>query len=204
MTIEQLQEFTGIKDQAKLEALHEGVTDTFIKYDISTHLRQCHFLAQIQHESANFTAVKENLNYSAAALVATFPKYFTKEVAATYARKPEKIGNRAYANRMGNGNEASGEGYKFCGRSYIQITGKVNYTAMGKAFGIDLINHPELLEQPKYAMLAAGWFWHDRNLNAIADLAHDDVTKVTKIINGGTNGLKERQAAFNKLKDILV
>jgi putative chitinase len=204
MTIEQLKKITGITDAVKLASLLEGITETFIKYSINTVQRQRHFIAQIQHESINFSAVIENLNYSAAALLATFPKHFTAAEANEYARKPEKIGNRAYANRLGNGDEASGEGFKFRGRGFLQITGKSNYVDIGKSLGLDLITHPELLEQPKYAMLSAGWFWNSRNLNTVADISKDDVTKVTKIINGGVIGLKDRQDKYNILKTILI
>ena len=203
MTIEQLKTFTKISDDVKLKTLFDTISATFEKYEINSVLRKSHFLAQIAVESADFTHVRENLNYSAKALLATFPTHFNKNEAELYARQPVKIGNRAYANRLGNGDEASGDGYKFRGAGYIQITGKINFMGVGKALNIDLINHPELLEQPQYAMLSAGFFWNDRNLNAIADKSGDDVTRITKIINGGLNGLKDRQAHYDLIKKIL-
>lgn len=182
---------------------YSGLVDCMAKYEINTVQRVCHFLAQIKCESMGFTHLVENLNYSAEALLKTWPSHFTPELAAAYARNPEKIGNRAYANRMGNGDEASGDGYRYRGRSYIQTTGRINYHACGNSLGLDLINHPELLEQPGNAILAAGWFWHDRGLNAIADKAGDSVITVTRVVNGGLNGLKDRQDNYNKIKSIL-
>lgn len=204
ITQEQLQKILNITDTNKLILLTKAINDTAIKYSINTPLRLRHFLAQVMHESINFTATVENLNYSAKALLATWPTHFTPVQAAAYERKPEKIGNRAYANRMGNSDEASGDGFKFRGRSYIQITGRDNYKAIAKSLNIDLINHPELLQEVEYAMLAAGWFWSDRNLNKIADISGDDVKSITKIINGGFNGLDSRQKLYNICKKYIL
>ena len=203
ITQDQFQKITNIKDVTKLTNVYNSLIETFNKFNINTTQRISHFLAQVMVESEDFSAVVENLNYSAHALLATFPSHFTAAEAQAYARQPEKIANRAYANRMGNGDEASGEGWKFRGRGYIQCTGKANYSGFGKELGIDLINHPELLEQPEYAMLCAGAYWNDRNLNVVADKSGDDVTKITKAINGGTNGLATRQANYNSIKTIL-
>lgn len=169
-------------------------------FEINTPIRICSFLAQILHESGGFKYAEENLNYSAEGLIATFKKYFpTLEIANQYARQPEKIANRAYANRMGNGDEASGDGWKFKGRGLIQLTGKDNYEKCGKDIGADLITNPTFLATPMGASISAGWFWNSRNLNIDAD--RDDVLTITKKINGGTKGLDERKKYHNALKE---
>lgn len=203
ITKDKLKKITGIIDDTKLEGLLKGLQDVVVKYSINTPLRMAHFLAQLMHESNNFTAVKENLNYSAKALMATWPKRFTAELAKASERNPEKIGNIAYASRMGNGDIKSGDGYKFRGRGFIQITGKDNYTAVGKALGLDLIKNPELLETLTNALVSGAWYWNSRKLNAVADLSPEKVDKVTTIVNGGTNGLKDRQDHFDKIYKIL-
>lgn len=171
--------------------------------NIDTPLRICHFLAQIIHESGHLKYNSENLNYSASALKSVFKKYFpTDELANQYARKPEMIANRVYANRMGNGNEASGDGWKYRGRGLIQLTGKNNYTACKDEMKIDIVNNPDLLLVPEYALKSACWFWNKNNLNQYAD--KDDIMTITKRINGGTNGLEDRQANLKKAKAILI
>jgi putative chitinase len=175
------------------------------KYGIDTPLRQRHFLAQLLHESASFNAVRENLNYSGEALWRTFPRHFANQAEAmTFARQPERIANRVYANRMNNGNEASGDGWRFIGRGLIQITGRANYTAVSRAlFGDErLLTNPELLEQPRFAVESACWFWRSNNLNQFAD--RDDIETVTRRINGGLNGLADRKKYFNSLATIAV
>lgn len=170
------------------------------KFAINTPLRLSHFLAQCAHESGNFAAVSENLNYSADSLQKVFKKYFpTPELAGKYARQPEKIANRVYASRMGNGDEASGEGFKYRGRGYIQLTGKVNYQSFDKVVDEDITANPELVAT-KYPMLSAAWFWNSRNLNKVADVGgtDKDVEAITKVVNGGTHGLADRQAKFKK------
>jgi putative chitinase len=170
------------------------------KYEINTHERICGFLSQCAHESGGFRFVVENLNYSAQALRAIFGKYFPDDTSANdYARQPEKIANKVYANRMGNGDEASGDGFKYRGRGLIQITGKDNYTASGNALGVDFINNPDIVEHPEAASLSAGWFWDTRHLNNYAD--QKDIVGMTKRINGGTNGLDDRQMRYAKLMD---
>jgi len=202
ITQSQLTEITGIKDLTTLSGLTEAINNTFIKYEINTPLRISHFLAQVMHESANFKFKKENLFYSAKGLRKIFGKYFlTEEMANGFAKKPSKIANKVYANRMGNGNEASGDGGKFIGRGYIQLTGRDNYTAFAKSSGIDAVNHPELLETIECAALSAGWFWNKTGLNAHAD--KDDVLTITKRINGGTHGLDDRKAKLIKIKTII-
>jgi len=156
-----------------------GVVD---KFEINTPLRLAHFLAQCGHESGGFKVVSENLNYGAAGLQSIFKKYFTAVSAKEYERKPEKIANIVYANRMGNGPQTSGEGYKFRGRGYIQLTGKDNYTAFDKTVEDDILATPELVAT-KYPLLSAAWFFHKNGLHKIADEGATDVvvTKVTTV-----------------------
>jgi len=178
-----------------------GVVD---KFEINTPLRLAHFLAQCGHESGGFKVVTENLNYGAAGLQSIFKKYFTPESAVEYARKPEKIANIVYANRMGNGNQASGEGFKYCGRGYIQLTGKDNYAAFDKTVAEDILANPELVAT-KYPLLSAAWFFYKNGLHKIADEGATDlvVTKVTKRVNGGIIGLPDRIKHFNEYNNLL-
>lgn len=170
------------------------------KYEINTPDRVAGFISQIAHESAGFKVLVENLNYSAAALMSVFKNYFpTYELAKAYERKPEKIANRVYANRMGNGDEASGDGWFRRGRGLIQLTGTDNQIAFGMACDVDTITKPELLETPDVAAESAGWFWSTRRLNPLADAK--DVVGMTRRINGGTNGLDDRQMKYAKLVD---
>jgi putative chitinase len=175
------------------------------KFKINTPLRLSHFLAQCLHESGGLKLVNENLNYSAQGLVSTFPKYFTKELAAIYARNPEKIGSRVYANRMGNGAESTKEGFKFKGRGYIQLTGKENYRIFSTEIGEDCVANPDLVAT-KYPLASAAWFFSRNGLNQISDLGStiDVVTKVSKRVNGGKKGLNERIAYFNKVYPLLI
>lgn len=163
------------------------------KYGINNTLRLAHFLAQTAHESGGFRAIEENLNYSATGLNKIFPKYFVNagRDANDYHRQPEKIANVVYASRMGNGNTASGDGYKYRGRGLIQLTGKSNYSAFAKDSEMTLDQAIKHLSTPKGAVESAAWFWAKNNLNALAD--KDDVVAVTKKINGGTNGLEDRK-----------
>ena len=168
------------------------------KFKIDSALRLAHFLAQCAHESGGFKFVKENLNYSAEGLLKTFPKYFKDiETAKKYERKPDAIANRVYASRMGNADEASNEGSLFKGRGYIQLTGKQNYTAFDKVVDENILANPELVAT-KYPMLSAAWFWDSRKLNVLADTGSSDevVTKITKMVNGGTHGLADRLSKF--------
>ena len=184
MTNEQL-DALGI-DHKWLEPLEE----TFAKYDISTPQRQACFIGQCAHESGNFKVLQENLNYSAEGLMKTWPSRFpTKEVADQYARQPAKIAGKVYNGRLGNTSEE--EAAKFLGRGLIQLTGKENYEHCGSNLGVDLIGNPDWLVDPQYAALSAVWFWNKKGCNELAD-AEDYVT-MTKRINGGTIGLKDRQ-----------
>jgi putative chitinase len=181
------------------------IPDTAAKFQINTPLRLAHFLAQCGHESGGFKATQENLNYSAKGLNGIFKKYFpTEAAAAAYARQPQKIASKVYANRMGNGTEASGEGYKFRGRGFIQLTGKENYTAFVKSIGEDIPNNPDLVSS-KYALLSAAWFFSKNNLHKMADGGATDavVTSVTKRVNGGTIGLADRIKHFKEYYHLL-
>jgi putative chitinase len=189
--------------QAKSERLSmflEGLNETFEHFEINTPARQAMFIAQTAHESGNFSAVEENLNYAAKALMAFWPKKFAG-VADAYARNPQKIANRAYCDRMGNGPESSGEGFKYRGRGLIQLTGKDNYKMCGRALGIDLLEDPDQVAKNPVAVLSAGWFWDTRKLNTWAD--KEDVTTVTKKINGGVIGLADRTAHFHHILEVL-
>jgi putative chitinase len=170
------------------------------KYEVNTPLRLAHFFAQVEHESG-LKPVQENLNYSAERLIQIFPKYFkTLEQSKTFEHHPQMIANRVYANRMGNGDEASGDGFKYSGKGFIQITGKDNYKALSTATKVDYVTHPEkLLEEPD-SMLSALWYWSSKRLNKHADL--DDITAITKAINGGLNGLDDRKRLLVKYKEL--
>lgn len=178
------------------------IPDVISKFEINTAQRLAHFLAQCAHESGEFKIVQENLNYSAKGLRNTFRKYFpTDALAAAYERKPEKIANKVYANRMGNGLEASGDGFKFRGRGYIQLTGKDNYKAFDLVVPEDIIATPELVAL-KYPLLSAAWFFH-KNCLKKADLP-DAAIIVSKCVNGGTIGLQDRIEHFNKYYKLLA
>jgi putative chitinase len=188
------------------DAVIAMIPDTAAKFQINTPLRLAHFLAQCGHESGGFRATQENLNYSAKGLNGIFRKYFpTEAAAAAYARQPQKIASKVYANRMGNGSEASGEGYKFRGRGYIQLTGKENYTAFGKSIGEDIISNPDVVAS-KYALLSAAWFFSKNGLHKMADEGASDlvVTKITKRVNGGTIGLPDRIKHFKEYYHLLA
>ena len=187
------------------DAVIAMIPDTAAKFQINTPLRLAHFLAQCGHESGGFRVTQENLNYSAKGLNGIFKKYFPTEAAATpYARNPQKIANKVYSNRMGNGTEASGEGYKFRGRGYIQLTGKDNYTAFGKSIGEDMTVNPDKVAS-SYALLSAAWFFSKNGLHKMADEGATDavVTKITKRVNGGTIGLADRIKHFKEYYHLL-
>jgi len=176
------------------------------KFGIDGPLRLSHFLSQCAHESGNFKFVKENLNYSADGLRKIFPKYFpTIELANKYARQPEKIANKVYGGRMGNGDEASGDGFKFRGRGYIQLTGKDNYAAFDKFVDDDIMANPDLVAT-KYPLTSAAFFFHKNKLWDVCDKGHGDdiVLAVTKRVNGGTHGLADRQEKFDLFHSTLA
>jgi putative chitinase len=188
------------------DAVISMIPDTAAKFQINTPLRLAHFLAQCGHESGGFRVTSENLNYSAKGLMGIFKKYFpTEAIANAYQRQPQKIANKVYANRMLNGDEASGDGYKFRGRGYIQLTGKDNYTQFGKAIGEDIPSNPDSVSD-KYALLSAAWFWSKNGLNKLADGGATDavVTSITKRVNGGTIGLPDRIKHFKEYYHLLA
>ena len=175
------------------------------KFQINSPLRLAHFLAQCGHESGGFKLKSENLNYSAEILRKVFPKYFPDIVVAKqYERKPEAIASRVYGGRMGNGPEASKEGFKYKGRGFIQLTGKQNYTAFDATVPEDILANPDLVAT-KYPLLSAAWFWNSRKLNSLADQGATDevVTKITKLVNGGTIGLADRIKHFKEYHKLL-
>ena len=181
----------------KLAKLHidakwvDPLNDTFAKFGISTPRQQAAFIGQCGHECGNFRILEENLNYRAATLMKLWPKRFpTLEFANQYAGNPKKIANMVYSNRMGNRDEASGDGYRFRGRGCIQLTGHSNYFHAGKALGVDFVMEPDLVASPKYAALTAGFFWSTHDCNRLAEAG--DWTALTKKINGGTIGLSDR------------
>jgi len=170
---------------------YEALSQLLPDYDINTPQRIAGFLAQCAHESGGFRAIKENLNYRPETLSKVWPRLFPADIAQQYAHNQEAIANRAYANRMGNGDEASGDGFRFCGRGLIQITGKTNYQAFADSLQMDINDIPAYLATFEGAAQSACWFWEANNLNELADKG--DVLGLTKKINGGTLGLNERQ-----------
>jgi putative chitinase len=181
------------------------IPETAAKFNITNNLRLAHFLAQCGHESGGFRAVQENLNYSAKGLTTTFKKYFLTEAAAgPYARNPQKIASKVYGGRMGNGPESTGDGFKFRGRGYIQLTGKQNYTNFAKFIGEDTVSNPDLVAT-KYPLASAAFFFDSNKLWALCDRGADNatVTAVTKRVNGGTIGLADRIKHFNEYYKLL-
>lgn len=181
-----------------VESLVNIVNGHGVKYGLSHPNALAMFVSQIAVESSRIRTIEENLNYSASGLLKTFGKYFTSAQAKQYANQPIKIANRAYANRMGNGSESSGDGWKYRGRGLKQLTGKSNYEAFSQWFWGDdrAVKNPDLLLQPNYSAWSAIWYW-TKTSGIAAAAAKGDVTKVTKLINGGTNGLADRKKYFN-------
>ena len=193
----------------QLQALKIGVqwvdalNGTFDRFNITTPRQQAAFIGQCGHECGNFRILEENLNYRAATLMKLWPKRFpTQEIANAYAGNPKKIANMVYADRMGNRNESSGDGYRFRGRGCIQLTGSTNYFNAGKALGMDFWADPDLVGTPTYAALTAGWFWSTHKCNEHAEAA--DWVKLTKAINGGTIGLDDRIKHTNEALHVLT
>ena len=202
---EKIMNIDGLKGTIPQEVLDQ-LPDTITKFDINTPLRLAHFLAQCGHESGNWKFKVENLNYSAPALQSVFRKYFPDEAtAAQYARKPEMIANKVYASRMLNGDESSGDGWRFRGRGYIQLTGRQNYSLFNAHVPEDIISTPDLVAE-KYPLLSAAWFWDSNKLNSLADKGETDgdVTAITKRVNGGTHGLDDRLSKFKQYYKLLV
>ena len=191
--------------EALKQHLPENVYKELLTLNITSKMRLAHFLSQIAHESGNFKFVRENLNYSAAGLKKTFGKYFTPQELLKYANKPDKIANRVYANRMGNGDEVSGDGYRYRGRGYLQLTGKDNYRKFEKYIGEDILNYPDLVAT-KYPLTSALFFFDKNNLWKICDkgTSGDVVKELTKRINGGLNGLEDRQKKFTFFYNLIL
>jgi putative chitinase len=178
------------------------LNETFERFSILTPRQQAAFLGQCGHECGNFRVLEENLNYRAETLMKIWPRRFpTLEIANQYAKNPKKIANKVYADRMGNRDEASGDGYRFRGRGCIQLTGSANYYHAGKALGVDFIMEPDLVATPQYAALTAGFFWNTQKLNAIAESGNN--LALTKKINGGTIGLNDRILHTNQALALL-
>jgi putative chitinase len=176
------------------------LNQVFVKYDLDTPKRQAAFIGQCAVESANFTRLQENLNYSAQRLTQVWPSRIPNiSMAEPYANNPEKLANFVYAGRMGNLQD--GDGWKFHGRGLIQLTGRENYANCGSGIGVDLIDNPDLLLTPKYAVLSAGWYWNKKGLNALADT--QEYGAMTRRINGGLTGLDERIAKITKALQVL-
>lgn len=174
------------------------------KFEINTPIRVAHFLAQCAHESNEFKSKVEKLNYSENGLKAVFKRYFPDNLAARYARKPVAIGSRVYANRMGNGDEASKEGFTYRGRGFIQLTGKNNYKAFGDSIGVNLVSQPDLVSE-EYPLLSAAWYFHENELHILSDRGATDavVKQITKRVNGGYRALDDRIALFHKIYSLL-
>ena len=184
------------------EHVYCQILDIIIKYKINTPLRLAHFLAQCHHESNGFNVVDENLNYSAEGLLRTFKKYFTPEQANEYAHNKVRIASRVYADRMGNGDEASQDGWLYRGRGYIQLTGKDNYAAFNDQVPEDILKNPDLVAT-QYPMLSAAWFWDKNKINNFIDTDDASIYDVTRKVNGGLNGINERIHLFEFYSDIL-
>jgi putative chitinase len=191
MSILSLEQLKQMVKNPHIDHWHEALDQLLDDYGIDTPLRVAHFVAQCAHESGNFVFIKENLNYKAASLQKIFGKYFpTAELAAQYANRPERIANRIYANRMGNGAETSGDGFRYCGRGLIQLTGKDNYTFFAGSLNIPVEEASDYLATFEGAAQSACWFWEQNNLNRFADA--NDTKGLTRAINGGYIGLEDR------------
>jgi putative chitinase len=206
LTPSNFQKATGVSDALR-DTWFPRISASMAAFGITTALRQAHFLAQVGHESAGFTKTEEGLNYSENALTAMFGKRITAAQANAYGRNSahsanqKMIANIIYANRNGNGDVASGDGYRYRGRGLIQITGKANYAALNGQLSADVVTNPDLLKEPMQAAMSAAAWWKNHGLNELADA--DDVTRITKVINGGTNGLDDRITRLLKAKGIL-
>lgn len=193
----------------QLKKLHIGeqwvdpLNETFARFDISNPLRQAAFIGQAGHESGNFTRLSEGLSYSAERLMVIWPKRFPNiEIAQKYARNPKALANNVYANRMGNRDEASGDGFRFAGAGLFQLTGHSNFYHAGQALGEDFVMQPELVKTPRFAALTAGWFWDTHKLNQYADSR--DYRMMTKKINGAYIGLADREKHINHALAVLA
>ena len=186
------------------DAVIAQIPDTAAKFGITNTLRLAHLIGQCSHESGNFKIFRENLNYSAEGLKKIFPKYFPGNLNESYARQPEKIANRVYSSRMGNGDEASGDGYRYFGRGAIQLTGKSNYAEFDKFVEDDIMASPDLVAT-KYSLMSAAWFFWKNNLWSLCDKGVDDaaILSVTKRVNGGTHGIEDRIEKTKKFYNLI-
>jgi putative chitinase len=212
MTRDQYNKIVKRRNNATDDIIYKNIVELFITDRFDTIEKKAHFMSQICHESNNITKFIENLNYSSEGLLKNFSKYFTKSTANIYARQPERIANIVYANRMGNGDVKSGDGWKYRGASPIQLTGKEQFRECGKYLGIDLVNNPEFAQDIECGISICGWFWKKKSLNKIIDglgkdnnisIINYNVEKITRIINGGINGLNERIILYKLCKKIL-
>lgn len=192
-------EYSKLQSEIPHKAFNELI-DVTTKFNINTPLRLAHFLGQCAHESANFTRIEENLNYSADRLLKVFPRYFDEHSAHDCERDPYRIACRVYANRMGNGPEGSGEGWFYRGRGYMQLTGADNYRAFDKVVADNISVNPELVAT-KYPLLSAAWFWDSRDLNKYAD--NNEIETITRRINGGLNGIDDRLKQFERFRRLI-
>jgi len=200
LTLDQLKQL--LPKNPYVDHWHHALSQLLPDYDINTPQRIAAFVAQCSHESGGFVALKENLNYRAVTLRKIFPKYFpTDDLANAFAGKPEMIANRVYASRMGNGDEASGDGFRYCGRGLIQLTGKSNYQAFADSLEMNVEDVPDYLSTFEGAAQSACWFWESNNLNQWADKG--DILTLTKRINGGTIGLEDRIKHYDHAMHIL-
>ena len=200
LTLDQLKQL--LPKNPYVDHWHHALSQLLPDYDINTPQRIAAFIAQCSHESGGFTALKENLNYRAVTLRKIFPKYFpTDDLANAFAGKPEMIANRVYASRMGNGDEASGDGFRYCGRGLIQLTGKSNYQLFADSLEMNVEDVPDYLSTFEGASQSACWFWESNNLNQWADKG--DILTLTKRINGGTIGLEDRIKHYEHAMHIL-
>jgi len=198
-TREQLSSVIG--NNPDLDGWYEALSSVLPEYEINSPQRVAAFIAQCTHESGGFKRLKENLNYKAESLVRVFPKYFPSlDLAKQYAHDQEKIANRVYGSRMGNGDESSGDGFRYCGRGLIQLTGRNNYTKFAESIGMAVEEVPALLETFDGAVESACWFWKTNNLNQFADSG--DILTMTKRINGGTIGLEDRIKHYNHALEV--
>ena len=201
------------KEPLKLDKLKGHIPQNVIdeigliaeKFNLITNLRLAHFLAQCSHESGNFKIFTENLNYSKDGLMRIFGGYFTGNLAESYAHQPEKIASRVYGSRMGNGDEASKEGWKFRGRGFLQVTGKQNYQILGDFLNVDLVSNPDLVATT-YPLSSAAHFFYKNNLWSICDegLSEEIVTRISRRVNGGDNGLQHRKSEFKRFEKLLL
>lgn len=201
ITLDLLQQMFPRTNVNTLKQYVEPLITICDKYSINTPERIAMFLAQVGHESMGLSVIQENLNYRADRLMAIFPKYFRGLNPAEYAHNPEKIANRIYSNRMGNGPENSGDGYKYRGRGLIQLTGYNNYSSFADYMGMLIDDAIHYLTTPEGAVESAAWFWGTNNLNDLSD--QQDVVTVTKRINGGTHGLQDRESLFQRGMSLL-